>query len=97
MVGNGIGVYGRFFHVRDRLRLDKGRGRTTSGNCHSSAGLRAGSEPANQTTPGICGPNEFLRERKLILTSEPEPPVSAPKKSVVKRGEKSKKTGKMVD
>jgi hypothetical protein len=61
---NGMGVYDPVFHVCEWLCDDNGRGRTTSGNSHVSSGRRAGSQPANGTTPGICGTHELLGERE---------------------------------
>jgi hypothetical protein len=46
--------------------------------------------------PGYVAPANYWVREKIILTSEPEPPGSAPKKSVVKKGKKSQKTGKTV-
>jgi hypothetical protein len=44
--------------------------------------------------PGYVKPENYWVREKIILTSAPEPPKSAPQKSVGKKGEKSKKTGK---
>jgi hypothetical protein len=62
--GNGLGVYGRLFHLFDRLRIDKGWGRTTCGNRQSSSGRRSGSQPANRPTSRICEARELLGERE---------------------------------
>ena len=59
---NGLGVYGRVFHLHDRLH--KGRDRTTSGNRQSSSGGRSGAQYANGTAPGTCGTKELLGERE---------------------------------
>jgi hypothetical protein len=57
-------VYGRVFHVVDRLRIDKGCGRTTCGNRQSSSGRRSGSQPASRPTPRVCEARELLGERE---------------------------------
>jgi hypothetical protein len=65
--GNSIRVYGCVFHVRDRLRLDKGRGRTTGGNRQSSSGCRSSSRPANRTTTRACGTKSLRGERENYI------------------------------
>jgi hypothetical protein len=43
--------------------------------------------------PGYVPPENYWVREKIILTSEPEPPGSAPPKRGVKQGKKTKKTG----
>jgi hypothetical protein len=62
--GNGIGVYGRLVYLFERLRIDKGWGRTTCGNRQSSSSRRSGSQPANWTSSRICETRELLGERE---------------------------------
>ena len=62
--GNAITVYGRVFHVRERLHIDESCGRTTCGKRQSSSGRRSGSQPANRTSPGVCEARELLGERE---------------------------------
>src|SRR5919109_5604665 len=64
LVGNGSGVYARVFRLCDRLRLDKGWGRTTCGNRQSSAGRRTGPQPADRPTSRIRSTGELLGERE---------------------------------
>jgi hypothetical protein len=46
--------------------------------------------------PGYVKPENYWVREKIILTSEPAPPVSATQKRVVNQGKKHKKTGKRV-
>jgi hypothetical protein len=44
--------------------------------------------------PGHVEPTNYVVRERIVLTSEPAPPESAPQKSVGKKVKKSKKTGK---
>lgn len=44
--------------------------------------------------PGYVKPENYWVREKIILTSEPAPPVSTTQKSLVKKGKKHKKTSK---
>jgi hypothetical protein len=44
--------------------------------------------------PGYVKPENYWVREKIILTSAPEPPASAPQKRSVTKGKKNKKTGK---
>jgi hypothetical protein len=46
--------------------------------------------------PGYVQPENYWVREKIILTSAPEPPASAPQKSSVKQGKKRHKTGKQT-
>jgi hypothetical protein len=46
--------------------------------------------------PGYVKPEIYWVREKIVLTSEPAPPVSATQKSSVKKGKKNKKTGKRL-
>jgi hypothetical protein len=46
--------------------------------------------------PGYVKPEIYWVRERIVLTSEQEPPASATQKSAVKKGKKSKKTGKRV-
>jgi hypothetical protein len=49
--------------------------------------------PPIRPPPGYVKPENYWVREKIVLTSEPEPPVSAPPKSSVTKGKKTKKTG----
>jgi hypothetical protein len=49
--------------------------------------------PPTGPPPGHVEPTNYWVREKIVLTSEPAPPVSATPKSSVKKGKKSKKTG----
>jgi hypothetical protein len=46
--------------------------------------------------PGYVQSENYWVREKIILTSAPEPPASAPQKSSVKQGKKRQKTGKQT-
>jgi hypothetical protein len=52
--------------------------------------------PPTGPPPGYVAPTNYWVREKIILTSAQEPSASAPQKSVVSKGKKSKKTGKRV-
>jgi hypothetical protein len=49
--------------------------------------------PPTGPPPGHVEPTNYWVREKIVLTSEPAPPVSATPKSSVKKGKKDKKTG----
>ena len=51
------------------------------------------SSPPIGPPPGYVKPENYWVREKIILTSEPAPPASAPQKSSVKTGKNTKKTG----
>ena len=54
------------------------------------------SSPPIGPPPGYVQPENYWVREKIILTSAPEPPASAPQKSSGKKGKKSPKAGKQT-
>ncbi len=52
--------------------------------------------PPTGPPPGYVKPENYWVREKIILTSEPEPPVPTTQKSSVKKDKKTKKTGKQT-